>query len=273
MVENNTYAVNIISDAINELQFIIDKYISKLNFDDCIKVQPEDPAPAELLNSMYDQKLKAYLSIPKSIDSYLIYFGCDRPENKILGNKIFNLRNKFDRYLLENVTKDNFYLEFIVLDTLIAFWEDYLNITSTNGKTLKNKLKKAIPEPVDITKPIFKKEAVGQIFGILKGFFNDNQHVKLLNLLSTGDDSDELLIFIGPASRLLDAFRRLYAGDFITQCNRADFERWIERNFMFEKSKIQYKFKLGYIKDFITDGKSTENCISGIKELHLSTFT
>lgn len=101
-------------------------------------------------------------------------------------------------------------------------------------------------------KPRFNSEAVPTLFDLLKDFFIEKHQKQLYQILISGDDSNEQLIFSDNGNRLADAFRRAYEVDIIIGCEKKELEHWICRNFKFRYRK-QIKF---FTADY------TEKCIS-----------
>jgi hypothetical protein len=82
-------------------------------------------------------------------------------------------------------------------------------------------------------KPIFKPEAIPDIFNLIKGFFDEKEHVELKRILKTGDDVKGPLLFKDNGNRLADAFKQLINGDIITACEKKELEFWIRKNFVY----------------------------------------
>ncbi len=101
-------------------------------------------------------------------------------------------------------------------------------------------------------KPTFKPEAVNQIFDLLKGFFSAKHQSQLEQILKTGDNSTEHLIFKDNGNRLADAFKQLKERDFITGCEKKQLEIWIAQNFKFISRGETKLFTPDYIEKCIS---------------------
>lgn len=104
-------------------------------------------------------------------------------------------------------------------------------------------------------KPIFKPEALRQIFDLLKDFFSFEHQKELLHILETGDNAREQLIFKDTGNRLADAFKQLHSADFITSCPKNVLENWVRLNFAYSPKGKVNKFKTRYLNDIISTNK------------------
>ena len=101
-------------------------------------------------------------------------------------------------------------------------------------------------------KPIFKPTLIATIFNLLKDFFNANQQSQFRDMLETGDNSPEQLIFLDSGNRLADAFKQLKKSDIITGCDQKELEEWIYNNFLFRHRQTIKSFTLRYLNDIIS---------------------
>lgn len=120
-------------------------------------------------------------------------------------------------------------------------------------------------------KPIFKPETIETIFDLLKGFFYPIQHDELQELLDTGNNLSEPLIFLSNGNRLADAFKQLIKSDVITGCDQIHLENWILKNFkyFFRGQITDYTPK--YLNDIISTTK--DKCQKPILNVKLDNST
>jgi hypothetical protein len=104
-----------------------------------------------------------------------------------------------------------------------------------------------------IPKPCFKTDSIEMITKDLNAFFEVNQHAQLKQIIETGGNANEKLLFRDNGNRLTDYFRRLYKEDTITGCNKKELINWIVKNFKYIYRESE--------KDFIF--KTVEKIISG----------
>lgn len=109
-------------------------------------------------------------------------------------------------------------------------------------------------ETVEI-KPVLKPEAVQTVFDILKDFFKEEQKKELKQLLKTGNNTGEHLIFLDNGNRLADAFKQLKNADIITGCEKKELEYWIGKNFKFRHRQEIKEYKPRYLNDIISTNK------------------
>lgn len=117
---------------------------------------------------------------------------------------------------------------------------------------------KAIEKSEHITfgiKPIFKPETIQNIFDLLKDFFNTVHQKLFKDILVTGNDVSEQLIFLDHGNRLADAFKQFIKADIITGCNQRELEGWIYRNFKYKNRKEINSFTQRYLNDIISTNK------------------
>lgn len=124
------------------------------------------------------------------------------------------------------------------------------------------------PSSYDITdiKPIIKKEAIPQIYGLLRDFFSPEDQPKLKRLLMTGKSVPSPLLFMDHGNRLADAFKQLYNSDIITGCQKYELEEWIRKNFNFRHNNKANAFTPYYLRDIISTTKDKcQNPILNVK--------
>lgn len=104
-------------------------------------------------------------------------------------------------------------------------------------------------------KPKFMKEAVSKVYEILKPFFNKEHQKQLLNILKTGEDATEQLLFNDNGNRLANAFKQLKMSDFITGCSKKELERWISQNFKYRFRGQVKQYQATYLNDIVSTNK------------------
>lgn len=106
-------------------------------------------------------------------------------------------------------------------------------------------------------KPIFKPEAIETIFDLLKDFFSQEHQVQLKQILETGNNASEQLIFLDNGNRLADAFKQLIKTDIITGCEQKELENWIYKNFKYRNRQQIKSFAPRYLNDIISTNKDS----------------
>lgn len=105
-------------------------------------------------------------------------------------------------------------------------------------------------------KPIFKPEEIPTIFDILKNYFSTADQKQLLQILNTGNDASQKLIFLNNGNRLADSFKHLVDAGIITGCEKRELENWIFRNFKYRNNGIINCFTLRYLNDIISSANN-----------------
>jgi len=80
-------------------------------------------------------------------------------------------------------------------------------------------------------KPHFKADSVQPIYDIIKDFFSLEHQIVLNQILTTGNNAEEKILFKGNGNRLTDTFKKLFEHDFIMGCQKQDLQNWIISNF------------------------------------------
>lgn len=111
------------------------------------------------------------------------------------------------------------------------------------------------PPPLEI-KPMFKAEAIETIFNFLKDHFSPNQQPLVKEILETGNNAGEPLIFLGNGNRLADAFGQLIEKDFITGCQKKELQNWIFTNFQCLKERKPANYNPRTLEDIISGNKT-----------------
>lgn len=105
-------------------------------------------------------------------------------------------------------------------------------------------------------KPCFKAELIDGITDVLNAYFDKTQHAELRQVIQSGNNTSEKLLFRDSGNKLTDYFKRLFEKGTITGCAKKDLINWIVDNFTFIHRKIQ--------KEFIY--KTVEKTISGTEQ-------
>jgi hypothetical protein len=134
----------------------------------------------------------------------------------------------------------------IVFETPMAFMSYFEQAEQAEPKAMQR---------LPVIKPIFRQESIPEIFGLLKDFFTPQQQPLLEELLKTGNDASEPLIFLDNGCRIADAFKKLIETDFITGCQKKELENWIGRNFNYKYQDKNQPFKPRYLNDIISTTK------------------
>ncbi|MBL4586011.1 MAG: hypothetical protein JKX84_02990 [Flavobacteriales bacterium] len=160
-------------------------------------------------------------------------------------NEVLNEPCIFKKNLINSIDKRTKFLVFI------------------NGEIAKTEKKLSPPEKKTEqetieTKPVLKPEAVQAVFEIIKDFFITEQQDELKQILETGNDASQHLVFLDNGNRLADAFKQLKKADVITGCKQKELESWIQGNFKYKHRKQVKEFTLRYLNDIISTNK--DNC-------------
>lgn len=135
-------------------------------------------------------------------------------------------------------------------------------IESTKAEILKyfpEQLQKAKTEqPQPETKPVFKPEYINVIYKFLKDFFSIEQQKLFMEIIKTGNNLKEPLLFLDNGNRLADTFKLLIKNDIITCCEQKELEDWIGRNFKYKYRGVIKNFTPRYLNDIISTTK--EKC-------------
>ena len=123
------------------------------------------------------------------------------------------------------------------------------------GEPLQNSVhqepESKVPLPKPEISPQFKPEAIQIIFDILKPYF-PNQHIELKQVLDTGNVPPVKLLFYGSGKILLDFFKQLMQGQFLTIAVQRDLEKWISKGFEFLVNNERKPFTQKYASKIIS---------------------
>jgi hypothetical protein len=91
-------------------------------------------------------------------------------------------------------------------------------------------------------KPQFNSEIISDLFNILKEYFEPTQHENLKQLLTTGNNVSQKLLFKGNGNRLCDTFKQLIQKNLITPFDKKKLIEWVVSNFMYLNKGIAENF-------------------------------
>jgi hypothetical protein len=131
----------------------------------------------------------------------------------------------------------------------LDFWLEEHKLEKENNADENQKPNKKSQTEIEI-KPVFK--AVDKIFDILKNHFPNEQHEELKNVLTSGNKPKEKLLFLGNGKTLLDFFKQLLQGQFLTIPVQRDLEKWISDGFEYLHRGKQTKFTTKYASKIIS---------------------
>ncbi len=198
--------------------------------------------------------------------------------NMDLRNSLNELKSQQNKYLMINEPKKDITESF---REQIKFQElngntnfrvatgAVLRITKDEIKYIENELKKAYSQielplrqnetkteqDTFVIKPVLKPEAVQTVFDILKDFFSTEQQNELKQVLETGNNTNNPLIFLDNGNRLADAFKQLKKADIITGCEQKELENWIGKNFKYRYRQVIKEYTPRYLNDIISTNK------------------
>jgi len=101
-------------------------------------------------------------------------------------------------------------------------------------------------------KPIFAPDSVEFIYNVLVDSFSKEHQPELKRILTTGDNSNELLLFKDNGNRLMDVFKKLFEHNNIIGCQKKDLALWIVRNFLYQHRDYSKHFSDDYVKKGIS---------------------
>jgi hypothetical protein len=102
-------------------------------------------------------------------------------------------------------------------------------------------------------KPVFRPQAIEQIFDLVKIHFKPEHQTKLKQIIESGGNSTEPLLFNGNGKTFLDFLKQLMEGQFLTIAVQKELEAWVVKNFKYLHN--------GHAKTFTP--KYTSTIISG----------
>lgn len=130
-------------------------------------------------------------------------------------------------------------------------FDEFLNLCKEKALLEETSQNQLNGKPKPEIKPIFKAKSIDTIFEILENHF-PKQESELKQVLQTGNVSKEKLLFNGSGKTLLDFFKELMKGQFLTIAVQKDFETWISKGFMFRYRNEWKPFNEKYASKIIS---------------------
>lgn len=100
--------------------------------------------------------------------------------------------------------------------------------------------------------PVFIEGVAGQLFKIIKEYFEEQQQQPLFALLSDNISPKEKLLFNGNGNQIADAFKQLIEANLIVSCTKAELETWIIDHFRYVSNSHVKSFTAGYLNGIIS---------------------
>lgn len=119
---------------------------------------------------------------------------------------------------------------------------------------------------------IFNKEAIPDTIECFKGYFSEPQLEMLEDSLISGNDPEEVLLYLGPGNGCADAFKQLYDAGVITGCQKKGLEAWILRNIQYYYNRQIKSYTPSYLNKIIS-GKDDNTCQNPIMNIHIDKST
>ena len=201
---------------------------------------PESGICQDLYSAIIDKRKKEEeenARAPKLLEEYMI-------------SKFTYLRDEMglpelprDEILKEVFSSDAFKA---VLGTAVDYSTEIFNKTESNLPSTNNTYSNWDSNKLIRKNPQFKKEAIPIILEILKIHFEKEQLDQLEELIKTEILPSEKLLFRGNGKTLLDFFKQLWVGQFLSIVQQKDLETWISDRFEYysrnERKKITSKY-------------------------------
>jgi hypothetical protein len=174
----------------------------------------------------YNDKKEKYLTreADKRFNAvtYVIYKAFSEGYYSVIYQRNINLEHEF----ITSYGAINSLIEGIIIAEMITFLSNP-NIQNTTTKPEPQK-------PVKVLfKPQFKTEIIDTVFDIIKDYFEAEQQSDLKQLLSTGNNASQKLLFKDNGNRLSDTLKQLIESYFITPYSKQDLIEWVVSNFQF----------------------------------------
>ena len=241
-------------------------YDSEVFFDGCLKVI--DAFIDHSKGRWHERQRELYFMLNEAQNKTLIYADSETDMNyeEHCKETIAYCENE-----LNNTTFENYHVNLAVITngkyaynlsfSVVYFIRDAIleAIEKIRPTDLKTGLLAFAPIPPQLVmNPIFKPDAIETIYDILKDHFSLEQQPRLKELLNTGKETSEHLIFLGNQNRLADAFKQLIEKDFITGCQKKELESWIFNNFqcLQQHTRQPVYYTLRYLEDIISGNKA-----------------
>lgn len=152
-------------------------------------------------------------------------------------------------------------------ENILKEFEEAVSKVVDLSKETEKIVRTEVPRKLSRAYPVFKEEIVAEFFTIIKNYFSAKDQEQLLQLLTTGEDAIEPLLFNAPGNQLADALKQLYSANLITSCNKSELEYWLKTNFQYRDKGIQKHYTEKYLKDIIsTNAKGCQSPILDVKK-------
>lgn len=147
------------------------------------------------------------------------------------------VREKFNEILTHNQIKEYGYYSGIVAKVggmVKKYPQLFRSFNECEFESPPQPIKTSQTPPENIViKPTIATETAEDLFDIMKGSFETGQHAELKNILKTGTDAKQWLVFKGNANRLTDSFKQLIEKNLLTGCNKEHLQKWLITNFQY----------------------------------------
>lgn len=146
-----------------------------------------------------------------------------------------NYASEFDLYCKRVMQKKNELKKFI----------QSLSLQSHINKEEKTDLQRFI-------KPIINPKHIPSVLKVFEDHLTPDDLTVFENLLRTGEDAQQCIIFMGNGNRLADAFKQLFNAGLILRYNKKELQKWICRNFKYLYRAEIKDFKYDYLNKLIS---------------------
>lgn len=147
--------------------------------------------------------------------------------------------------------------------TLMEFEQSVLKVIPNNREQEKPTINKPVNR--EEAKPVFKEGIAEKFYDLIKDYFKSEDQQLLKNLLTTGSNSSEPLIFKGQGNKLSDAFKQLFEANLIISCNKSELIEWILLHFKYIDKGSVRSYTEKYLQDIISS--NTKSCQSPILDV------
>ncbi len=166
---------------------------------------------------------------------------------------LFSIQEELNIYLFKYRAVN--YLDYLGYESELKY------LMKQNNKLFKHNILELKIEDKDLnTNPTFKPEKIDEIFNLIKTYFSEEDQPQLIELFKTGSTPKNKLLFKGNGKTLLDFFKQLMIGQFLTIQVQSDLEKWTSDSFYYLKNKKPCPIKRGYASKIIS---GTERAAEG----------
>jgi hypothetical protein len=136
-------------------------------------------------------------------------------------------------------------------DKFVRLWIDKVKGQNQIEVTPPQTEKKGEQPPPEI-KPVFKTESIDQIFDLLKIHFSTEHQTQLKQIIKSGGNSTEPLLFKGSGKTFLDFLKQLMKGQFLSIAVQLRLEEWVSNHFKYLHNGKEKSFTLKYASKIIS---------------------